>query len=560
LSIAYNLFNGKGFSRDFIDLGAHQLDNNIPTLMNYDQISNHLRNKLPLYFVLLGGWLSIFKADFGNWYYYGTLFNFFLCSISIVLFYFFIKKNFNWHISLLSTLFLAIIPGMVWFSVRIRPDILAFLFVLLSFYFALKKISYENAIIIGIFSALAHFSHTTGVLPGLAISIYFIIKKQYKATILLVCTWIGILIPWMARNYIVFGDALQGTGIPIPRNIAISLGLISPEAPNLNINELGPLAGISISNTIEGLIAEFSNIYGMQSFLIFISFSIFSYVTFSTLRQIASSRRNKILLLSAILIYSFIIIYTLDYKSQNTDLDIQLIFLFIIPSLLFIFIKLNPRYGNILTSGGSNAILLITIYVLLSFIPYFMFAQVTGRVTPETRIIIQSLYMLIPLSILGIWKIIDRLTYVSNLANRKQISFIAVSIIMISTSIVLFSSGISSINSFQQRYHEELYQTEMNDWIIENISPGSKVASDLPHAVLLRTGLESVNFANAFKDNLAYEKWIIKKFDIDYLVFYYYKNNGIDKPLLNTDLEEMKLEMVYRGENGGLIYKVVPNS
>ncbi|MDF0681307.1 MAG: hypothetical protein P0116_10110 [Candidatus Nitrosocosmicus sp.] len=64
LSIAFNLFSGKGLTKDFIDLESNTVEKNIPSLQKYEDISNPLRSKLPLYFILLGAWLHITSSNF----------------------------------------------------------------------------------------------------------------------------------------------------------------------------------------------------------------------------------------------------------------------------------------------------------------------------------------------------------------------------------------------------------------------------------------------------------------------------------------------------------------
>lgn len=557
LSIAYNLYHGKGFTRDFIDLGADTADTNIPHLQGYDEISNHLRNKFPLYFVLLGGWLTLFQADYSNWNLYGSIFNSFISGLAIIAFYFFVKKNFGLNVALLSGLLLAIMPGLVWFAVRIRPDVLAFLFIILTLYYGLNSITNRNAVLIGILAASSHFSHTIGLLPGLAVVIYFLMKRRVKAAFITVAVWTLILVPWLVRNYLIFGDALQGTGIPIPRDILIKIGLVSKDAPNINVNDLGPLMGTSITKTIEGMIGQFDTIYGMEYFLILISFSLAAYVCFNLIKKVISTTRGRIFSILAITTYSLLICYTFLFKSESDNIGLHIFLLFIFPFSVFLYTKLFSRYKDLFSVHRNDAYLLIAIFVLLSFVPYFMYAQVTGRIVPEVRIILQSLYLLLPLSVVGLWKLTSILTGTYNRQNRSYIAIIVFSTVTVLFSSFIISTGINDINSYHKRFGELGYQIEMHDWINQNIPVDSKFASDLPHAGRLRTGHEAVNFAHAYKDDITYENWIIKKFDVDYLVFYYFKDIIPGRGLINLDLGELKLEKVYQGQNGGLIYKVI---
>ena len=135
LSAAYNLFHGKGLTVDSIDIEVRFLNTNIPALQSHDQISHPLRAKGPLHLVLLGGWLSATGANFGNWYFWGSLFNLILTAAFIVIFYLFTKRFFGIAIGAYATPVLAVTPAVLWVSVRIRPDVLSYLFMLVSLYF-----------------------------------------------------------------------------------------------------------------------------------------------------------------------------------------------------------------------------------------------------------------------------------------------------------------------------------------------------------------------------------------------------------------------------------------
>src|SRR5688572_11011629 len=102
------------------------------------------------------------------------------------------------------------------------------------------------------------------------------------------------------------------------------------------------------------------------------------------------------------------------------------------------------------------------------------------------------------------------------------------SLILFSFAFYQASIGLSIVDSRMVSVSGEEHHVKMNAWIRDNIPPNSKTASELPHALTLETGLPSVNFQHWYKDNISYEKWIIKKFDIDYLVFYYSKHDSSD--------------------------------
>jgi hypothetical protein len=128
-------------------------------------------------------------------------------------------------------------------------------------------------------------------------------------------------------------------------------------------------------------------------------------------------------------------------------------------------------------------------------------------------------------------------------------------IIIIAFSLYQSHIGLTLIESRFVDLSAKDYQLALNRWAHENIPKESQIATDFPHLLTIQTGLDSVNFAHAYKDNLSYERWIIKKFDIDYLVFYYYKQGK--QPLSYLDIGPFYLQKIYQGKDGGLVYKVL---
>lgn len=553
LSIAYNLFHGRGLSKDFIDLEANTVQKNIPALQKYDEISNPLRGKAPLYFVILGGWLMITSANYTNWYYWGSIFNFILGASSVVVFYLLTKRYFTREIAAYATPILALMPGLLWFSVRLRPDVLAFIFILTSLYFAAQKITTRNLVITAIFCSLAHLTHPLGILPGSAFLIYLLLKRKIKGSILFIGVWLLIITPWMVRNYIVFSDATRGLGLPIPAKLSILLGLASPSSLNLDAVKVTIAKSFTVLpfSMLGEMFNDLVNLYGMQLFVIFISFAIVAYLSFSSLKSI-SSRKNIALILGWIFAYVILILRIALYP--DSGLYAQLFVLFGVPILGFLYIKLFSGHKSIFTMHGNNMYTILAIFGTISFSSYFIYGIRSGRIDVEPRLILYSLYIFIPLAVIGIKKVLETLFGHFITPPRKKIITLTLISIFVLFSVVQASSGIPLIDKFQDARAEKDYQKSIDDWIIRNIPVGAKIASDLPHVVLLRTGHEAVNFAHAYKDNPSYERWIIKKFDIDYLVFYYGKNR-VTGNLSVTNVGDFELKSVYTAGPGS-IYKV----
>jgi hypothetical protein len=553
LNIAYNFIHGNGLRSDTIDLEANSLEKNIPALQKAEEISSHLVGKNPLYFVFLGSWLYITGADYSNIFFYGSLFNLMLTALCIASFYFFVKKYFGFEIALLATPLLASIPALVWFSVRIRPDILLFLLVIITLYFAGKKATNFNVIGSAIFVALAHFTHPLAILLGVAVLVSYLLRKKLKASILFVSTWIIIMIPWLIRNYLMFEDPIRGFGMPIPRELLIAFGIVAPDSKVLDVYP-AEFHRVSLIDTLQGMINNFSNVYGMEYFLIFVSLSLIAFVSFKALRIGPNNIfRNKIPFVIGLVFYSLgIYLITSGHVFVN-NLIVQSLFMFVIPLSMVLFIKLFTSHKKIFTAN-NNIYIVIGLYAIINLLMYFIYPQISGRIVPEIRIIIIAFYTLIPLSIIGLKKILGVIFSFVKVTYRSRIIFASMCIILFSFAFYQAITGINIIDSRFERLAGEAHHFNMNAWIRENIPPNSKTASDMPHALTLQTGLPSVNFQHGYKDNASYEKWIIKKFDIDYLIFYFPKDDLSGLSIL--DLGDINLEKIYQDPEGAFVYRV----
>lgn len=564
LNIAYNFVHGKGLRSDLIDIEANLPKTNVKALDNYDQIAHPLRAKTPLHLMLLGLWLYFTQANFKNWVFWGNVFNFLLSVLSIIIFYYFTKRHFGFQISCYSTPILALMPSLIWFSVRVRPEILAFLLSILTVHFGSASSRFQNIILAGVFCGLAHFSHPLGMVPGWALLIFYLINKKLKAALIFSLTWMAVIVPWMVRNFLVFGDATQGLGVPIPRTILVYLGLIRPEFGPYS-NAAGTSGGLSLSvanvplySTLSGMLDEFSRLYGMHFFLIFLSMSIFAFLSLSQIRKALFPGYVKIsIFLILIALYGRVVLFAVALNTNKDALPIQGVVLIVIPLVIFLCARLFTKYKTVFMANRNDAAYILALTGILTFVPYLMYAQITGRTVPEVRLLMYGLYMVIPLAVVGLSNVIKSIFSFFHAHSTSKIIHISLMVVIASIMIPQAVLGINSINAVQAGYKEEPYQIAMHEWIRNNIPTNSMVGSDLPHAVLMRTGLPAVNFQYSFKDNLDYERWIITKFNLDYLVFYYPTSKD-SVGLRWTDLDLFSLIPVYEGPRN-IIYKIIPN-
>lgn len=552
LSIADNFFHGQGLVSNMLDKEANQRTTNIPTLATHDQISTPLYSKPPMYHLLLGAWQTIVGATYVDWYFWGSIFNLVLASSIIPVYYAYVRKNFSFEVSAISTFVMALMPVLVWHAVRLRSEILAFIFVIASLYFASKQ-SLRNVILMGLFTGLAHLTHPIGVLAGATLFIYLLSKTKFRSAAVFVAAWASLIIPWMVRGYIIFGDATQGLAIPVPKSILASIGLVSRESLSFTESSTS-FAYIPPFETLIGMLNEFTQLHGMQFFILLIACSLAAYFSFDRIKRILSSKRNAVVFVAMIVSYSIFGMWAGSATDPYMAFAGQMSFLFALPFALYLFMRLSSL-RIIFESNSVTIYSILGILGTLTFAFYIFYAQVDARVVPEVRFIAYPLSLLLPLSVIGVRKLVEASYPSISDILRKKTLIPTVTVIVVAFSILQVSVAIPIVNAYQTNFSEQEYQVEMHQWMMANMPQDAKVASDLPHAVLLRTGHESVNFYFAYKDDVQYERWIIKKFDIDYLVFYFSKS-PTSPSLEIMDLGDITLEEVYRSEKGGWIYRV----
>lgn len=168
----------------------------------------------PLYNFILGVSMVFFGVKLTTAQLTTTLFGAFLIFPA----YLIAKKLFNEKIAVLSALFIAINPFLITMSIEVQPRVMPIYFVLLTFYFVLKGRDYWLYFTTS--AAFAYLTHYTAIWFLIPIGIYFIIqnrnfprtKEVYYSAIL----FFLILLPWLLRNYLLFGNPIYSTAGYVP--------------------------------------------------------------------------------------------------------------------------------------------------------------------------------------------------------------------------------------------------------------------------------------------------------------------------------------------------------
>jgi hypothetical protein len=307
-----------------------------------------------------------------------------------------------------------------------------------------------------------------GILLGVAVFVSYLLRKKLKASILFLSTWIVIMVPWLIRNYLMFEDPTRGFGMPIPRALLTNLGLVSPDSKVLDVYP-DEFHGVSMVDTLHGMINSFSEVYGMEFLLIFVTLSIVAFISFSALRfGLSNIFRNFIPMAIGLFLYSLGIYYlTSGYLFEN-NLIVQSLLIFVVPLCIFLYVKLHSSHKNIFTAY-KNIYIVIGMYAIMNLLMYFIYPQVSGRTVPEVRIVIIALYTLVPLSIIGLKKILVVIFSFIRLTHRKKGIFISMCIILFSFAFYQSSIGLGIVDSLFETLSGETHHFIMNSWIRENI-------------------------------------------------------------------------------------------
>lgn len=174
------------------------------------------------------------------------------------------------------------------------------------------------------------------------------------------------------------------------------------------------------------------------------------------------------------------------------------------------------------------------IFSILSVLAVVYIGYVTSRNETETKYLMHIFFLLIPISILGVHKIMDflsktlvihgQLLLFGRAVRRKTAMngiILAVLIPLLVTSLITFENHRIEEN---KKLSENIYAKEAHHWLrqFNNIN----ILSDKPHATFMKTGHPSVLILLQFDQFRSNEfiKKLVDKYDIDYVVLYQKKD------------------------------------
>lgn len=463
--------------------------------------------------MILGSVFSIIDSDATNWYQTASLLNGIFTTIFLVLLYFFLKKYFGIHVAFYSSFIISLLPYFIFQGSVVRPIILFLIFTVSSFYFLNHKKSHY--VIFGILSALAHLTHPFGIILPLSYFTILIINKKFHGFFLTFALYQIVLIPWYLRSFYHFNDF--GRGLLIPFSLDITNFLF----PNPSTNFLIPhvifkskieknFFHFDLSSIIHQWYEYSNQLFHFEPYLIFILiFVSFAFFKINSLKQ-----NIKILLPS---IFGIFIVYVaiLYYKDPFLSL-----FLIIIP--IFIGSIILLKFKKHLEINNNRFASLILVYFTISFSLFYFWQLRVLDISKdfsflEIRILMTSFIFLIPIAILGLFKINAEILNFKNNDSKKSILIFLIMGVIISP-IIFISIDSNNLHPIfnDSNYFEPNNYKKNHTFVHNNYSENLLAMSNNPLFTYLRTGIYSIPTI----EGIHAQESLISHYDISLLINY----------------------------------------
>ena len=467
VSVADNMRKGNGLASDMVIW--RQILTQTPTgettyrYEEWEEVSHLIHNTGPIYPIFLAAVFIVSSAHPPNWYFVAALANSAVVMLVIAAIYLFSLRIFDRKTALLASIAAALLPSMYWYSMSASPLIPFFLLVILAFMAASRASGVEGWLLVGALAAIAHLTHGLGILVITTFLLWCLVERRFNDSLFLMIPYIGLMLPWMIRNQLIFGDFTLGTAIPVTdilRLIGIEYGY-------------GSTSGPSIASKFDVL-------------------------------QVLSNMHNELDQL-----------YNMGYITQ-----------------LLVFFAICGLYWF------RNRRILVPqfIFLLLSLFGYINMAYATNRANLETRYLMPSLLVLLPLSMYGFHSIVFSAfpklktgkqgkcspTLLTNIARTGTILLLLGGMV---SSLVGFAADLDETN---KSYAETSDEVQVHEWLRQQQLPEKTVVlTNEPYIIYLRTGLKSL-YLHSKEANSTQIEWLIDRYDVDYIVIYLYHNQPLE--------------------------------
>jgi len=530
ISVANSFYKEKTLNLNLRPDYIFRLSGNFDEMIEkYPDISHDYNQKGPIYYILLGSFYDILDTNPKDLFFHASIFSNITASIFLIVFFYLIKKRFDIKIATTACVLILLIPYFEWYSARVLP-VFFLVFPIAAFFFLENKKT--HFILFGILAGLAHLTHPFGIFLGFSYLLYLLLHKKFRGSLIVFISYLGILSPWILRNYYLHGDVSWGLFIPFTENLSKILAFIPRESSNVFTS---PYSGYILNLDIQflplkvfhAMFNEFSSLYGMGYLLIFL---LLAGLLFFKLEKIRYYLKYVILAVPVI-VYSYVAVYNFENYYAH------LVFAFIIPPLILILFhkKIRPFYEDHIPRFYT----FIIFYVFINFIGYFVVSTLTDQSLPNIRQLMFSVFLVIPLAVAGLYKIVGLIIQNKKSVHTNIILFILVGLILFPIAFQMVE-GIEVVNNYNWFIVENSDMKIVNNFLQNMVGEDEHVASNIPGGPSTRAGLKSIALPPDSYDQITFEKFL-GHYKIKYLVFYEHPkygrhslyNNIKDWPLLD---------------------------
>lgn len=439
IGIANSFSEQQNFKSSFLSAEYHQSFSIDQIIENRPILSGEQSGKGPMYYILLGSFYELLQTSPKDFFFHGSIFNNILTSLFVILFFFFVKKHFDFKIAFISSILILMIPYFAMISARVLLYPLLFIFSISALFFIDKKKSHY--VVFGILTGLALLTHPFGIFLPISYFLFLLIKQEFKGFLLTAVSLNLVLLPWLLRNYYFFGDAWSGFYFPFSKKISDILFSFLPRPEFIPQTSSYPFFENSLINfgnpkfSLFNVFTELFDLISSQHYMdyLLILVLILSGFTFFKLANLKNNAKNFIIIISAIAISSFLLYY---FPSTYA----QIAYAFVIPIIFVFFLYKKKRH--LFEKIIPRSYLIIIFFVFVSLIAYYLLAVNEGRI-PHPKILLFSLLLTIPLAIYGYKKLFREI-----LGNRQLNHWLVMPILFtVLANVIIYYSMILLSNN-----------------------------------------------------------------------------------------------------------------
>jgi len=284
-----------------------------------------------------------------------------------------------------------------------------------------------------------------------------------------------------------------------------------------------------------------SYFYHIITLVFILFFIVFSFLSLSGIKnnfptkQVA--KKKLILLVTLIIIPIYFLFYYYSLGFRNDGVFYGQIFLILVFPIILVLSIWKAR-KNVFIQPVSRIKLIIIIFGFVSLLLYYQVAIESERVIPEIKILLPFLIIAIPLGISGFENLLKNVIYKFRKSNLNHLILIIMLLVFGVSSLIELSAGYNFWLTDRSEIQKETEDMKlMHEWLRENLSHTSIVASDLPPLVFYETGQKSlpIPVAELRTNDLEKLEYYFDKWNVSHIVFYWsFPIKSLDAQKINS--------------------------